>query len=111
MTVEKIRCINKDKRRRRGNPGNADYAPELHQQLFHWVVDTIQNAKGRISSEVLKVMITMFSQELRRFYTYQVTQGFMEQAAIPRMPNLNSVPAMNSWIYRFRKNTIWLGML
>ena len=103
MAVERMRKVKKAQLRRRGAPGLDDYAPELHHQLFYWVVDTILNVKGRISSDILSVHLTMFSQDLRRYYQNEVGKGHMDASAIPRMPKLEAEAAMKSWIYRFRK--------
>ena len=103
LSVERLRYLKKVSLRRRGDPGKVDYAPELHLMVFHWVVDTINNVKGRISSDVLKVYVQMFAQDLRQHYNNEVARGRMDVASIPRIPKLSTDASMKSWIYRFRK--------
>ena len=103
MTVRRLRYKDKTTLRRRGNPGKEDYAPELHQELFHWVVDTIQNVKGRINSDVLALQVTKLSQDLRRYYMNEVKAGRMDTYNMPKLPKLERQEALSSWIFRFRK--------
>ena len=103
MTVRRLRHVKKSQLRRRGDPGKNDYAPELHQAVFSFVVDTIQNVHGRINSDILKVHIAMYLQDLQRHYENEVENGRLDRAAIPCMPKLGNEKAMMSWIYRFRK--------
>ena len=55
-------------KRRRGKPGPPVFAPEIAEELFQWVVDTINNIRGRISSDLLKGQAMSILADYERYW-------------------------------------------
>ena len=88
--------VQASRRKRMGVPGRCFILPELHQELWNFFVDTIDNVKGRLPAWYLLAKARQITAELRRLHQARIHKG--EIPADPfRAPKLDY-----AWLLRWR---------
>ena len=86
------------KRKRKRGGGNKSLSAAVNDELWHWFVDTVQNVKGRIPSQVLLAQAELLGQDLRQQYAQRMREGTVDTSAAPKLPKFNYV-----WMLRWRQ--------
>ena len=90
--------VRHSKRKRKRGGGNQSLASAVNDELWHWFVDTVQNVKGRLPSQILLAQAEVLGQDLRQQHEERVLAGTVDTAAAPRLPKFNFV-----WLKRWRQ--------
>ena len=69
----------------------------MNDELFQWIIDTIQNIKGRLTGSVIKLQAETIAADFVRSYRIRIERGELEPGMVPRLPLYN-----DAWLYRFR---------
>ena len=90
--------VRHSKRKRKRGGGNKSISPALNDELWNWFVDTVQNVKGRIPSEMLLAQAEVLAQDIQQQHAEQMREGTVDTSAAPKIPMIGG-----SFLKRWRR--------